>query len=222
MGKRYLPTFRKNGLQKLMANIDKFISHLSSRGEVSKPSKFDVMINAPFLLESMINASRDLMFQCEASELPGSNINTVDGRIYGENYPVASLLSYNDLTLTFICNGVMSEKRFFETWINGIIDRGEINRQANYLLSYHDQYVSTITVTQYSEYGDKPKTSFLSSIFGLGSNPEFGPSPIYRAVFLEAFPYSIQPIPLNWSDDGISRLNVSFKYTRWLPDDRVK
>lgn len=176
-------------------NADQFRQHFSKHLDFARTAKFEVRISAP---ETLKIDSRDLRFQCESSELPGYSLNTVDGRYYGVAQPVASTASFSDITLTFICSGDLWEKRFFDQWLNFI---SPIN---NFNLSYKDSYVSPkIEILQFPE---GPKSgNFTDRV-----------QPSYRVALFNAFPISIGPMQLNWSDDGIHRLVVIFKYDYWL------
>lgn len=185
-----------------MAFVDRFLSHYSRHADYSKTSKFETVISIGGDLLARVGSPTDLRFQCEVSELPGYNINTVEGKVYGATYAVAANPVFNELNLTFICAGDMWEKRFFDDWMEYILPK------QNFLARYRNEYVGTITVTQYSEVSIKTEEeSFASS--------EIGNIKTYRVKFLEAFPTSVAPIALNWADDSVNRLAVTFKYRRW-------
>lgn len=235
-----------------MANINKFLSHFSSKGEFSKTARFDAQIFLPGGGDT-----QGLTLQCEAAELPGYNINTVDGKVYGAPYQVAATPIFNELRLTFICAGDLNEKGTFEDWMDLALPMG-LNNNSNqlYRANYRDSYIGKIIVTQYYEYGvtisqdksdtvtsygkqtlgmklqtavaDTAKSSILNAL-GVPTNPEqFNnkkqiyadnlpnvAQPSYKVTFEEVFPYSMEPISVNWQDDGINRLTVAFKYKKW-------
>lgn len=223
-------------------NVDTFRSHFAKHDDFAKTSKFDVRIISPQGLG--INAS-DLRFQCEATELPGYSVNTVDGRYYGVANPVASFPSFADLTLTFICAGDFWEKKLFDRWMNLVIP---IN---NYNPNYKDAYTSPkIEINQFSEISTQltglgvtrdSRTAAPGSLgiardtaaanFGsLGIDekaararsvaPIYEPAAvIYKVSFFGAFPTSIAPMAINWGDDGIHRLAVTFRYEYWSTAD---
>jgi hypothetical protein len=172
-----------------MFKVSDFITHFSKHSDFAKTSKFEVLIAPPPFLADL--PTYDLRFQCESTELPAYNVNTVENRQYGVGLPVASSpVSFADITLTFICAGDMWEKKLFDRWMNNVIP---IN---NYNPRYKDEYItSKIEINQYSETSEK----------------------IYSAVLFSAFPISIGAMSLNWADDGIHRLPVTFKYDYWLP-----
>lgn len=229
-----------------MSNINNFLTHFSSKGEFSKTARFEAQIILP---QGIPGDARNLRLQCEAAELPGYNINTVEGRVYGAAYQVAATPVYNELRLSFICAGDLSEKIIFEQWMDLILPMGLNSPNKLYQANYRSNYISTISVTQYYEYGilnsqsvereklastvknaaiDATKNSILSAL-GIPQQPsnfnnkssdyatnlDNVAAPAYKVTFEEVFPYSIEPISLNWQDDGINRLNVAFKYKKW-------
>jgi hypothetical protein len=178
-------------------STDQFRLHFSRHLDFAKTSRFEVRISTP---NGLGIDARDLRFQCETTELPGYNLNTVEGRYYGVPQPVASVASFADITLTFICAGDLWEKKFFDQWMNYI---APIN---NYNLSYKDSYVSPkIEILQYPEGIDSESGQ---------ANPD-SVRPVYTVSLFNAFPVSIGGMQLNWSDDSIHRLAVVFKYDYW-------
>jgi len=179
-----------------MFNVSNFLSHFSKHNDFARTSRFEVRIAPPRGIPSL--ATYDLRFQCEATELPGYSVNIADNRYYGVGFPIASNPNaFSDITLTFICAGDMWEKKLFDRWINGVVP---IN---NYNPRYKDDYVSSqIEICQF----DGVST-------GEGSTSS---NKIYSALLYSAFPISIGTMSLNWADDGIHRLPVTFKYDYWL------
>jgi hypothetical protein len=172
-------------------SVNQFRDHFAKHNDFAKTSKFDVRITAP---PGLGLDATDLRFQCEATELPGYTVNTVDGRYYGVANPVASFPTFADLTLTFVCSGDFWEKKLFDRWMNLVIP---IN---NYNPRYKNEYVaSNIKINQFAEYASESNTAQV----------------IYSVDFYEAFPTAIAPLSLNWSDDGIHRLAVTFRYEYW-------
>lgn len=165
-----------------MSNLTSFLSNFDRHNGFSKTCRFEVEI--PY---APVGSGRDLTFQCEVAELPGYNINTVDGLVYGAPYAIAATPVYNELNLTFICAADMWEKKFFDAWLEYILP------QRDYRLKYRDEYATFINVKQFTETGQIA----------------------YYATFIDAFPNTTAPITLNWADDGINRLSVGFKYRSW-------
>jgi len=191
-----------------MAFVDKFLSHYASHNDFSKASRFEVIIYPNFFLSEFFGNVVDLRLQCETAELPGYNFDTVDGRVYGVTYSVAARPAFSDLRLTFICAGDLWEKQLFDSWQEYIMPK------TDYLPRYREEYVTDIEVRHYYEV----TTSNITGQATVG-RPLVGdakPGISYRAKFIEAFPYTVDPITLSWADDGINRLNVGFKYKNWV------
>lgn len=168
---------------------EKFISHLKGCADLAKPSKFDVQITG---LRGTSDASKlqDLTFQCDSTELPGYTVNTLESKVYGPSWHIASLPTFNEHVLNFMCTQTMWEKIFFDNWMR------RINNPNSYHTTYRDAYTAEVVINQYAD--TNPKT------------------PIYAVKLVEAFPISIAALPVNWGDmDGVHRLAVTFKYTYW-------
>jgi hypothetical protein len=65
--------------------------------------------------------------------------------------------------------------------------------------TYRNEYISTIQVISFHDTG----------------------IPNARYTFEEAYPVSVAPTPLSWGDDGINRVNVTFKYTTWSREKNI-
>lgn len=191
-----------------MFKVDQFLNHFNYHNDFARISRFEVLIAPPPSAPDF--QSYDLRFQCEASELPGYSINTVDNRIYGVSQPVASVAAFNDITLTFICAGDMWEKKLFDKWMNLVIP---VN---NYNPRYKNDYTSPkIEINQYTDV--VKDTEVTSTTEATASSQK-----IYSAVLINAFPVSISPLSLNWAEDGFHRLSVGFKFDYWTTGDLTK
>lgn len=155
--------------------------------ELARPSHFDVTITPPNGLTAYSDLAKSLAFRCESTELPGRSLMTTSMKIYGieEKFPYMS--NYNDISLNFIVSDDMSEKRFFETWLN------YIHPSSTYNFKYKSDYSVDLIITQY----------------------DLKKQPSYRIRLLECYPIGVNPLDLNWSSDGYHRLSVAFVYTSW-------
>ena len=155
--------------------------------DLARPSRFDVNVPIPIGLLPYLEIGRTLRMRCENAELPGRSISTTTMRIYGveEKFPYQT--TYNDMSLTFIVGDNMSEKKFFDAWLNWI------NPTINYNLKYKADYAIALTVNQYDVKNE------LS----------------YSVTMLDAFPIAVNQLDLDWSSDGHHKLTVTFAYTSW-------
>jgi hypothetical protein len=217
---------------------DAFLAHHAVHLDFAKAAKFGVLIFQPpgliagglfggllgqtkatrFLMAPLNTAG--LAFQCEQAILPGYTLNTVEQKVYGAPFSVAGTPGdYAPLELSFICAGDLWERKFFEDWMEFIMPKGSIRETADSLVfdavstlvnvdggsraagsaTYRNEYISTIQVISFHDTG----------------------IPNARYTFEEAYPVSVAPTPLNWGDDGIQRVSVTFKYTTWSREKNI-
>lgn len=177
LNERVLPT---------MANINDFLA--SFKTDVARPNRFDVMIPIPVQLMAYYGTAKNLTFRCETAELPSVTYETFEQKIYGptEKYPHQK--NYNESTFTFMVSDDMSEKVFFDAWME------LINPSSTYDFPYKMDYVTEITVNQYDVKGN------IS----------------YSISLDDAFPISVNQLDLDWSHvDGYHKLSVVFVYKTW-------
>lgn len=210
-----------------MANINDFVSSFKDT-ELARPCNFDVAlypsttlistlfspsITGKALQAALIVKGRDFKFRCESAELPSRTFGIVEQKTYGpiERTPIQN--SYDPITLTFICSDDMSEKYFFDLWMEAIsisnplgLGLGiassllntvgvDIGVGVRFDFQYKDNFTSTINITQYD----------------LSGNPS------YEVSLIEAFPYVVNQMPLNWnSNDNYHRVQVGFYYKYFM------
>ena len=169
----------------MAGSISEFKSSFSK--DVARTNRFDVNINIPFVMLPYISSARSLNYRCENANLPGRTFATTEQKTYGpiEKYPYLS--TYNDMDLTFIVDDDMSQKLFFDGWLN------YINPQYNNNLRFKGDYATIITINQYDV------TNKLS----------------YSVNLYDAYPISMNQLDLDWAGDGHHKLVVTFAYTYW-------
>lgn len=169
----------------MAGNINDFKA--SFQKDLSRPHKFDVNIPIPLTLIPYIQSAKSLTYRCENANLPGRTFATAEQKTYGpiEKYPY--LNTYTDIDMTFIVDDDMSQKVFFDAWLN------YINPLYNNNMRYKGDYSTVITVNQYDV------TNQIS----------------YSVNLYDAYPISMNQMDLDWSSDGYHKLNVTFAYTYW-------
>lgn len=184
-------------------NVQNIVSSLNKQG-VAKTSHFEVQLTSPF---GSYGDQRDMMYRADAAELPGRVITTVDGyrpANYGPITKIAYGQIYADATITFLLSEDMREKEYFELWQNLMVQTGAFEGTAGgrdaekfttskFNPNYYDNYVGTMVVRQYGSGGE------LRTIH----------------TFNEVMPIIVQPIQMNWNDDAIARLTVTFAYRNY-------
>jgi len=157
--------------------------------DIARPKLFDIIIVPPTGLQSYIGVARNLTFRCESTQFPSRTFATTEQK-FGTN-PVekhAYQTTYNDIEISFIVSEDMSEKKFFDAWMN------LINPTASFDFSYRNDYITDFYVFQYDG------TQTIKT---------------YSIALLDAFPISVNQLDLDWSNDNYHKLSVTFAYRYW-------
>jgi hypothetical protein len=155
--------------------------------DLSRPSRFNVNIVVPPVLQASYLTSRFLSYRCEATQLPGRTLETIEQKTYGPVEKFPYLTSYQDIDLTFIVSGDMSERILFDSWIDYVNPKDSNN------LRYKEEYATTISIQQYDVTGEMS----------------------YAINLIDAYPIAVNQLDLDWSNDGYHKLTVVFAYTYW-------
>ena len=191
-----------------MSNLfspNKFLSELNGRRGPVKNSLYDVKIYKPgiFVPGGILSPSgatvftlindefKSLSYLCESAEMPGKSFEIERVKIYGPGYNVPYLTTYQNIALTFLCTNAHSERELFDLWMNSIINPNTNN--VRFQKGKNSEYLSHIDIVQYDSQEKE----------------------IYKVQLIDAFPASIAPQQLAWSDDGFQRLTVSFLYQKY-------
>lgn len=179
-------------------NIDTFKASLENDGYL-KNSHFQVAFNPPTLMGNSFNITDMIRFRAESISVPGISIQTVDNYRYGvgPTQKFAHNANFNESRITMITdiNGLIYN--FWHEWARGIFQHSgtEINdsRIPTYTNEYKNNYTTTIQIVVFDMYGDPVKVINLYN----------------------AFPTSINDIPMNWNDNNITKLNVSLTFSNF-------
>lgn len=124
-----------------------------------------------------------LILYCDKVTLPGSTFVSQPLKFFGEVIERPNEKTYNTVTLSFLVDGELDIKHYFDTWISSIIN--PITRT----ISYYDDYISTIDIN-------------------LTENNEIR----YRTTLFEAYPKTINDIELDYASAEIMRLSITLTY----------
>lgn len=180
------------------------LSVMSNDGGLNKSARFAVRIQVPGKLGSWINSgiSEDLVYLCEAAEMPGRAFMSVDARYYGPNQKLPYQTQYEDTTMTFLCRADSKERKFFDDWME------LINPSTSFDFEYRENYHTSIDIFQLTEL----ESEIISQAGKVQSS--------YLVRLEDAYPININPQPMTWADDQYLRLAVTFTYFRWYRPGR--
>ena len=197
------------------SSISSFLSYVSRNGGMSTTTSF--IVESGFLATtvggshtSLQDVNESMLFLCDEAQLP--NINTATGTQNGVitgigsvDYPHTKI--YTELQLTFMLDANLSILKYFNAWYAKIFEdeggsiHGDVrdmslkNRATR--LQYRSEYAEEIKITK-SEPGPQ------------GADQR---KPI-TYVLENAWPYSIDAVPLQFGSSQLTRLTVNFKYER--------
>jgi hypothetical protein len=178
-------------------NIQDFITNLDGNNQFSKSDLFDVFITLPSQVSQGSGyGMQQLALQCEVSEIPGKDIAMIDYRHYGFIKRIPHMNQYGHITFNFICTGNLVEKKLFDRWMDLMIpaDTGLVNYPTD--SNGNSIYESDIMINQYDVSGNL----------------------IYTVTLLYAVPTSVAGMSLDWNNDQVHRMSVSFAYMKWISD----
>lgn len=164
---------------------------------ILSPARYDIVISPGTVMggghisgsSNNIQAMKRLSKSCEAAAFPGRSVSTQPNRIMGpvREMPYESLYS-GDLDLTFRVGQDMFERKFFEFWMDTIV-----NHSTN-KMSYYDDYTRDIFITQ------------------LGPDDSI----VYKIKVMECYPKAINAIDLGFDKtDEYTRQSVSIAFREY-------
>jgi hypothetical protein len=158
------------------------------------------------------SAFSNMMLLCDEASLPGTfaATNEIDGIYAGRmiQYPHGRI--YNDFRLSFIMTNECNPNKFFDVWMNVMFPERDIvnlvprtnelrkNRQNITTISYYDTIVC-------------PQMTVVKTFKTKDGNNK-GKSLQYDMI--NAYPYSIESVPLGYGASTLNKLRVSFRYEK--------
>jgi hypothetical protein len=170
----------------MAGSISEFKSSFAK--DVARSNRFDVQIPIPPVLLPYFGTARTLNYRCESAQLPGKTFATTEQK-FGSNpvekFPYAT--TFTDIDLTFIVDDDMQQKLLFDGWMN------YVSPVYNYNIRYKSDYTTALTINQYDVQNNLT----------------------YSVNLYDAYPISMNQMDLDWSNDGLHKLVVTFAYTNW-------
>lgn len=171
----------------MAGTLNDFLGSFST--DVARPARFDVSIPVPVALGVYLGTGKNLTFRCESAQIPGRTFETAIKKMGSapiEKFPYHT--NYSEITLDFIVSDDMSEKIFFDAWME------LINPTTDYNFQYKSNYAVDLSINQYDV---QNKLTYVAGI-------------------VEAFPIDVNQLDVSWSQmDSMHRLSVVFAYKQW-------
>lgn len=199
--------------------MSRMLASLDGNDSVVKGCRFVVRINLSTLLTRLSYSDKiqNLIYACEAAELPGRAFQVTEVRYYGPKQVMPNNSNYGDgMNLSFICRSKTLERQFFDDWMD------IINPPNSYHFKYPNEYYTDIEIFQYAEFGSLQNSLMASETVSRGQIPSkanpsnnYHPEPIYAWKIKKAWPVMVNPQQVTWADSDILRLQVTFAYKNW-------
>ena len=181
-----------------MFSTDKLRSKIDSHGGFAFANKYKVeFLNPPTL--TGLSDLKLLTMTCENTALPTRSIQASEKLIYGTSYQMPYKHAYGEVSMTFYLTEHMSTKKFFDSWLNKIVDPHTGD------LGYYNDYTCDI------------KISMLPS-----SAVDENSSSHYGVKLLNAWPSIVAEVAMTHASGGeIAKLPVTFQYKKWFDTNRA-
>ena len=187
-------------------NVDNFKSLVSKRGGLAPGNRFAVYMPLPLISfdpqeliakafnkgnaggNNFFNDPRDVSILCDSVTMPGRQISTNDV----VNNMLAIKMPYNyindDVTMSFHITNDHYMKKFFDNWMDKIIDRKTMT------MKYRSSYATDIIIQQLDQRD----------------------VPVYTCTLKNAFPITMASYDLNNSSENqFQKITMTFAYEDW-------
>jgi hypothetical protein len=151
---------------------------------------------------------------CTEANLPGSSLATIETLDYmGVTEKHAYRRLYDDtIDFTFLVtqDSNYQQIRFFDAWLRYIVreDSSRLNQSTFYARArYPSEYKGTLQVVKFEK--------------NLGSRFSVGGVPLLIYNFVDAYPKSINSIPVSYDASDLLKVTVSFTYSRYYVDRQL-
>ena len=160
----------------------------------ASPNLFRVEITSNNPLGTNSSIRERLSLVCHNAQIPGLTMVATDKDMtYRSN---VRQKTYDDITLAFHCNDDMLELKYFQDWMENMVDPST-NR-----VGFYNNYIGTITVHKLSKQLNKNNTTDENAT-------------TLVTVINEAYPKRIEPLSLDYSGTGVMSLSVNFSYRNY-------
>jgi len=183
-----------------MPSIERFLALVRDRN-LARTEKFQVNIFGPNI---DIDTERNLSLLCEEAAIPGLNIGTRVVRLHNLNVQRPSTIDYTgeSASFTFLMDGFWDARKYFDSWMGKIITP---NREVN---NYTD-IIGRVEINALHE------GTLSDKVEDIAGQQEFEQHAQYSVLLEEAFPKSMNIMPMSYSNSGIHRLQVNFAFKYW-------
>jgi hypothetical protein len=166
-------------------SIEKLRAFFEKSGGLAANNEYMVVLTGPTGLGIK---SEDLHILCQSATLPGRAIATADYETTGIPIKMPYTVLNDDVSISFLLTNDYMVKKFFEEWIDKIID---VPRSK---VMYKEDYVCDIEIIQL----DKQH------------------KPVYTTTLINAFPIKISQVDFTDESHDVIRIAIDFAYDNYI------
>jgi hypothetical protein len=206
-------------------NIEQFKGEISGKNGPARPNLFAIEL-PPFPGAT----TRAVNLLCRDVNLPGRQVVSYDKEIGTKREKVGYGAVHNDVGMSFLLLNDYGVKEYFEKWQESVYN------QNTYQIGYKNTYTRNVRIHQLKRGVGLPVYSTPLGIPRLPSIiqqrlPRIGPfdfaqgefsldfltgeDKIYSCELQDAFPVTMEAIPLNNELDGLVEFRVELSFTKW-------
>jgi hypothetical protein len=157
----------------------------------------------------------ELVLLCSEATLPGSSLFTheVANDFPGVTEKMVYRRQYDDTSsFTFYVDHDYEIIEVFESWINYIVNEDSRDKfsspNASYRMKFRDDYAGTIAIRKFER--------SMGAAINSGTNQPQLNDVSLEYDFINAFPVSIDSMPVSYEGSTILKCNVNFTYMRYV------
>lgn len=171
-------------------NLTDFRSQMVGQG--ARPTLFEATLNFPTFVAGGANAGRKATFMCQAANLPGSTLGSIELSYFGRKVKIPGDRTFDSWTVTIINDEDFAIRNSLENWMNNVNSHAGNTR--NPATIANNGYGANLLVKQYGKAGDVIKV----------------------VNFVGAFPTTLSAIDLSWeTNNSIETYTCEFQYQWW-------
>lgn len=185
----------ESGLMKFIAGVRDMDFAIQSKYKVQ--IAFPPKVFSTYPAKEVSGVESLLALYCDQASFPGMQLETQSFRIYGPSFDRPTNMSFGgEARFSFMMDQDLTLRKTFEAWMNVIFD-GETSN-----LNYPSEYLSSGIIIRHLRHRSE----------SLQGGEDVSP---FSVRLIDAFPKSLDLMPLDFGSKEIHRLVVTFSYRRW-------
>ena len=138
-------------------------------------------------MQSQLNGNEAINIFCHTCVLPQRSVMTYEHRQMTAPYLLPLSQRYEPIPFSFFSDSTMNTRRYFEVWQNTVLNIH------NNTMNFYSEYVADVEIRVLDAQGN----------------------PTYGIKLVEAYPMSLPPVDLSYSNNAVQNVTVVMTYKYW-------